>query len=501
MLGTGEQIRNPRTGASYSVYNAAPSFTPMPFMLLSRWLPGHAVERDQFAFSLAGPFFGALLGALLFLAYGWLGIGRRASLIFTGIFCLATLWWPASTTVFDQNQHAVLLLAAVLLAWLSGRRRQVGLAGLAGLIGGLLINYQEMYALVLPAVGLAVLAAPEEGASGDAARPRKTVERTAVLRYLAFGLGCCVGLGCFLVFNEIRWDTPLLLTRYGGLGTARVPTWGNPLAGFLGLAVSPGKGLIWFSPPLLLAFLGARALCRRAPALAAAVAGVSIIHLLIVTHLTFYGGDWCWGPRYTVPLMPLWALAFPLATLPARPHRLLCPLAIAGLCSQLMGVSLDQHRFFYERNIAPDFWASQPWFYFHESQLAARPFEILESVRVGPPAGAAYFNCSPTGQFTYCPFGSGQPGQTRLWMRHFQIFYLPRPWWGWMYRVAPEQRPVNPTSFLLACAILLAAGAALVFKSLTSGASAHSAVAACRVPAQAPWPTRLDVAVECASDD
>src|SRR5437016_4921683 len=108
LLASGEQLINPATRKSYSFYNAAPSVTPMPLMALSRLLPGHNAERDRFAFTLAGPCFGALLGALLLLAYGWLGIALRPSLGYTALFCLATLWWPGSVTIFDQNQHAVL---------------------------------------------------------------------------------------------------------------------------------------------------------------------------------------------------------------------------------------------------------------------------------------------------------------------------------------------------------------------------------------------------------
>src|SRR5262245_31780809 len=40
---------------AYSAYNAAASVTPMPFMVVSRLLPGHSVERDRFLFTMTGP--------------------------------------------------------------------------------------------------------------------------------------------------------------------------------------------------------------------------------------------------------------------------------------------------------------------------------------------------------------------------------------------------------------------------------------------------------------
>jgi hypothetical protein len=492
----GVVITVPQTGKSYTPYNAAPSVVAMPLMLLSRVLPGQHVERDHFAFSLTGPLFGALLGALLIFGYGLLGIRLRESLIYTAIFCLATLWWPASVTVFDQNQHAVLLLGSVLLAWLSAGRKSMPLAALAGLLGGLLLNYQESYALLLPVAGLAVLASPEEGSPGDGATLRRSPDRAALLRYLTFGFCCCVGLRLFFAFNEIRFGTPLMLSRYGDQDAFRPPTWGNPVAGFLGLAISPGKGLFWFSPPLLLTCLGARRFFHRAPVLAVTVAGVSMCYLLVIIHLAFFGGDWCWGPRYVIPVMPLWALAFPFASAPFRhPRRLMVPLVLAGLLVQLLGISVETQRFFYERNLPASFWAFDPWFYFKDSQLMARPLEILASLEGTLPRAPMRFTPSPT-QPTYSLFSPLDPSISRLWVQHFQVFYLPRPWWGWFGRIAPEKRPVDFATFLILCAGFMASGGSLLLVSLRTRLSQASPVPECRDPAQGPKAARLELAVE-----
>ena len=490
-------LLNPKTGKTYSGYNAAPSVTAMPLLLLSRLLPGRHVERDHFAFSLTGPLFGALLGALLIFAYGLLGIRLRESLLYTAIFCLTTLWLPSSVTVLDQNQHAVLLLGSILLAWLSAHRRSIPLAGAAGLLGGLLLTYQENYALLLPVVGLAVLASAEEGSPGNRATLRRSPDRAALLRYLAFGLCCCVGLGLFFAFNEMRFGTALALSRYAGDETLPLPLWGNPLAGFLGLAISPGKGMLWFSPPLLLAFLGARGLFRRAPALALTAASVSICYLLVIIHLAFFGGDWCWGPRYLIPVMPLWALAFPFATAGLRrPRRLMAPLVLAGLFVQLLGISVETQRFFYERNLPGIFWVFRPWFYFKDSQLIARPNEILVSLEGSLPKAPMRFTPSPT-QPTYSLFSPLDPSISRLWVQHFQIFYLPRPWWGWIGRIAREKQPVEPATFMFTCGALLAAGGTLLAVSLRTRPSAAAPIPERQDPAHDPQAARLELAVEC----
>ena len=194
--------------------------------------------------------------------------------------------------------------------------------------------------------------------------------------------------------------------------------------------------------------------------------GVSVSHLLVVVHLSYFGGDWCWGPRYLIPVLPLWALAFPYAAgRLRRPRLLLAPLVVAGLLVQILGISLDQHRFFYERNLPDHFWATEPWFYFRDSQLIARPSEIAESISAGMPREALYFSSAP-GLPTYCIFGPTYPDRSRAWARQFRMFYLPRPWWGWMGRFAPERQPVDPPWLLAICTALLALGGLLLAQSL-----------------------------------
>jgi hypothetical protein len=51
-------------------------------------------------------------------------------------------------------------------------------------------------------------------------------------------------------------------------------------------------------------------------------------------------------------------------------------------------------------------------------------------------------------------------------MRHFQIFNLPRPWWGWMRRIVPEERPTDPAWMMAVCTALLALGSSVLAKSL-----------------------------------
>jgi hypothetical protein len=446
----------------YGVYNASASLTAMPLMLLSRALPGHQVERERFVFAMVGPVFGAALGGLLVVAYSMLGLTLPRAVTWALVCTTATLWWPASTTIFDQNQHAVWLLLALLLAWQSGRRASLGLAMLAGVCGAVLVTYQENYALLLPLVGMVVAAKPSEGSGGAQASLRRPIDRATITRYVAFGATSGVGLFSLLMFNYARFGTLFYASRFtdpllfGG---------GNdPLAASLGLLVSPGKGMFLFSPPLVLALLGGRRLFARAPALASAILAVSVMHLLVIMQLVFFGGDWCWGPRYLVILIPLWALAMPSAA-GRVPRVVVLALVSLGVLVQGLGISLDHHRFFFERNLPPHFWKDQ-WFYMRDSQLFARPGELVATWHMGVPANPVAFSPTPRSEITYSPFGPRPPAANAAWGRQFTVFYLPRPWPLWIYSLDPARRPVEPWPWLALSGASMAVGAWLTWRTL-----------------------------------
>jgi hypothetical protein len=454
--------RDPVTGRSYANYGAGASVTPMPLMLLSRALPGHGDERDRFVFTLTSSVFGALGGALLFIGMGMLGVSIKSALASTAVFCFATLWWPGSLTTFDQNQHAVLVLGTALLAWQAGRRSSLGLAALGGAVGGLLVNYHENYALLLPALALPVFASAQEGVPNAAPVLKLEVSHAALLRYVVFGLCCALGIALFFGFNLMRYGLLLKPNRYA----LESPVFnGNILAGSLSLLFSPGRSVFLFSPPILLLVAGLRPLFRRAPMLVAGIGLASVFHFLFISRLALFGGDWCWGPRYMlIAMLPL-ALTFPFAFEYLRAKRSLVVATVAlGCIVQVFAISIDHQRFFFEHKLAPYFWVYDPWVYFKYSQFIARPAEVVTTLRDGLPPEVIAF--APTdGKSTYTPFGPPDPSWGPLYVRYFSVFYLPRPWHFWIGHVEPALRPVGLLPLVPICMGMILAGCAAVTSS------------------------------------
>ncbi len=104
-----------------------------------------------------------------------------------------------------------------------------------------------------------------------------------------------------------------------------------------GLLLSPGKGLLLYSPLVILGILGLGPL-RRAdrPLARAIVLTVSVNVLFISTSIAWT--DETWGPRYLVP--SAWLLVLPVAwwATNRRRRQWLAAVTLTGVCVQFAGV-------------------------------------------------------------------------------------------------------------------------------------------------------------------
>jgi hypothetical protein len=168
-----------------------------------------------------------------------------------------------------------------------------------------------------------------------AARTPARQGRAVTARLVAFVAGLLPFVVILLWANAQRFGDPFQ-SGYRGEGFT-TPVW----KGVFGLLFSPGKGILFYAPPLVLSVILWPRFRRSDPALANFLAlawGVALI--VYGTWWAWYGG-WCWGPRFLVPLIPLSCL--PLAALPdRRSWRVLAGIALGvGIGVQLLGVLTD----------------------------------------------------------------------------------------------------------------------------------------------------------------
>ena len=451
------QLRDPFLGdaingllGTYSPYGLSGSLTGVPLVAIANWIGAPSQDRQQFFFSFTSGILGAATAGVLFLFLLDLTVPPRRALWWTLIACFTTLAWPVATSTFDQTQHGFFVLLACMLAFLSAQRKSRWLAAAAGGSLAFLVNYQITYIILLPTVAIAALAAP--GATMD---DRKLGFERAILVGFVGALGVLV----WVSLNNFRFGTLLAGVQ---MNPRHPPALGNPFIGGPALLVSPGKSLLLYSPPTLVALIGLVTLFRRERRLGQAIVATCLLYFAMIASLTFYGGDWCWGPRYFAAVLPLMALGFPFVELRTGVARAAVRLVLgAGLAVQIMAVSIDHHRFFYGRSLPTFFWYTRPGYYFTHSALFDRPGEILASMK-GVPAEATDFRPGPySGMLTYAVFGGwGYPELPAAeWMRRYQVFWLPRPWPLWM-RAVPHDQLVGLPWALATLGLMAGAGLA-----------------------------------------
>ncbi len=254
---------------------------------------------------------------------------------------LATPLWMYARVLFAESVLAFTLTAAAALILLpsldSGRDpflspskespRPLRLCGSsffflgAGLIAGLGLLSRAAFAIYVPALLWLI--------------GRRSTARDRLPHLAAFGIGLLPFAAGLLWHNVLRFGDPFQF-GYAGESFTTAPWRGIP-----GLLISPGKGVFFYAPPLILSLILWPRFRRAHPALG------EFLALAWMTALPFYGiwwawdGGWCWGPRFLVPLIPLSGL--PLIMLPRQRvwRGIAAALILAGIVIQAVAVVTD----------------------------------------------------------------------------------------------------------------------------------------------------------------
>ncbi|MGI8826048.1 MAG: hypothetical protein ACR2JC_10455 [Chloroflexota bacterium] len=283
-------------------------------------------------------FLGALLAVVFYLFARSAGYTERISTVLTLIFGLATVSWPDAQSALEQTQVDLCLLVSVYAAWryvLGDFARRRWLAAASAAAGaGLLTRYD--FALYLPII----LALPL------AWRWRRQAGSGLLADVFVYVAGLVPWVLAVAAWNDARFGDPLDT----GL---REKTLGEPfLAGLAGLLVSPGKGLIWYLPlVLVLPWVVPRFYARCRP-LCLLSASLVVVPVLFYSNLVYWHGDPAWGPRYLYTAVPY--LILPLGELLGRwrtagmgLRTAFLALLVVSAGLQLAAVSVTQWRFWY----------------------------------------------------------------------------------------------------------------------------------------------------------
>jgi hypothetical protein len=310
-----------RDGRHYAVYGPGQSLLMAPLVALGG-------RHDAQLVTLINPAATALTGALIVLIGARLGFGVRASARAALAFGLATLAWPHAKLTFEAPLEMAAGTAALLFA-LRPDRRGAALAG-AALSFAILVRPTALAAV--PALAWLLAAAA-----------RSSWRRVAI----AFLAGAAPLVSAALLYNALRWGSPLATgyvhTGYGYFALQ----W----EGLVGLLASPGRSFFLFSPVLVLAPWGWNELRRRQPRFAVAALLLAGGYLAFLSFVTVWNGDWTWGPRHLLPVVPAVTLLLLPLLEPGRMRAMvLAPLLAASVAVQLVGVMVSYECYFLWHN-------------------------------------------------------------------------------------------------------------------------------------------------------
>jgi hypothetical protein len=262
----------------------------------------------------------ALVAALVFLICEEMGVSRQWAIAVALLFAFASLAWPYSK--IGVESMATLGVALTLYAALLVRRiPSFWPWALAGAAAGMTVAAKQY--MVLAVAAMIALVWPVWRAD-----PGKRIARLA-----AVALPSAAWMGGMLYYNWARTGSIF------ETGNAEyMATWAAPFNA-IGFLVSPGKGLLWYSPLVALGALGIVVLWRRDRRLAATLTAVfcgGFAAVAIVPHWT----DETWGPRYLMPVAWLPLLAIPFWATTHRRIRVVTAVAAVAVTVQLVAIAV-----------------------------------------------------------------------------------------------------------------------------------------------------------------
>lgn len=316
---------------SYGKYGLGLSLLEVPLLtavrVSSRLLDVPEARVRSILLSLLSPFLTALSTALIWAICRQLGASLAAARLAALGYAFGSLAWAYAISDFSEALQSCLVATA---AWAlvgfdrTDRGRALWFCGVA--IGWGILTKITMAVLVPSFVLASWLASRSAGDTWS----RALVRSAGIVAPVAAALAI-IGWLNWLRFGSILetgYNTPVLTHPLGN--------------GLYGLLVGPNKGLIFYAPQVVLAPFAAQALWQRSRPLAIAILfGVSA--WIVLTALFYdWGGGWSWGPRYLVPVLPLFFVAVGLVLDRPRMREIARVLFVAGFAVNLLGVLVSE---------------------------------------------------------------------------------------------------------------------------------------------------------------
>lgn len=302
-------------GALYSKKGPTPSLLLLPLVVAADAAPWLSTRA---AAALFNPLVNMLTALALYATVRRLGFGAWTA-FWTGLlFGTATLALAYARTLYGEPLAGLLLALAVWALVALGQGAGWRPAALLGAALGLLVGVNTIYVVTAGALALIGLV--------KLARSRRWAAIAALLAPLALA-----GV-LLLAYNALRFGSPFTTGyRFGDGEGFTFPF----LTGMYGQLLSPYRGIVWYSPLVVLALPGALLLARQGRRwLALGLAGLALLQGALFAAWWSWDGGIVWGPRFLVPALPAAMLLIaPVLALAGRRRSVFAGVAALALLS------------------------------------------------------------------------------------------------------------------------------------------------------------------------
>lgn len=326
----------------YSKFGIGQSLLEIPFYALARTMAppddGHGYRRSflYLVSVISVPAISALSCIFFLLLLCAAGFDKKTSLITTIVFSFGTMVWAYSKLGFSEPLQCCMIVSGIYFALRGQVDKTSKYSALCAAAMGVLILTKISMIVVVPFLLIYLLLSKCPGGG--------TIKNRGIPFVLVFSVFIAIAL----VYNYYRFGSILNFGYFSGKDASF--GFSTPLlSGLYGLLFSPGKSVFIYVPVILLSLAAGPVFHRENRQLSILCWSSCVVVILFYAKWWAWHGDYAWGPRFMVPLLPLAmipsAVFFRDFKYKNLTVKLLATIVIvASICVQMLAVSVS----FYE---------------------------------------------------------------------------------------------------------------------------------------------------------
>ncbi len=292
IVGNGS-LRINTTGAIYSSYGIGLPLLWIPYVIVGKAIGALTrLPKDiliNFLISFYNVFFGA--GACVFMYYivKTFNASNKISIVMALLLGLTTMCWHYSVIDFSEVTQMFFLLVVICFVL----RNTYKSLTVATIFYGFLILLKAIYVIYVPFFILYLFT-----------KNKKRISSKSLTKIFLFLFCIVISTLAIFILNYYRWGHIL---NFGYSASDRFSI-KFLLTQTIPLLFSLNKGVFVYSPVVLLGIFGYINFFRYYRKESILFLGIIMGNLLFHASYIYHGSLWCWGPRYLVPMIPLYLL-------------------------------------------------------------------------------------------------------------------------------------------------------------------------------------------------